>query len=110
LRKHIRFKDHLDMFPYDLILWVGLGAHPNIVLAYGHESYLRLPFISMELIENGRTLQSIGREGADWKNALRFGLQIARGLEHAGRTAGLVHRDLKPGNVLVTPERTAKTT
>lgn len=105
LRRHLLDDEVLRMFRDEALKWIGLGAHPNIVYAYGLEEFLRLPFLVMERVEGGRTLKEVERGPA---SALRYGVQVARGLDHAGKVCGLVHRDLKPANVLVTPEGVAK--
>jgi serine/threonine-protein kinase len=64
-------------------------------------------FIAMELIE-GRTLRAaIGGRPLALKEALRFGVEIAEGLS-AAHHARLVHRDLKPDNVMVNLEGRVK--
>lgn len=108
LRRHLLDDTVVAMFREEVLRWIGLGAHPNIVLAYGLEDFLRLPFVVMECVEGGRTLKDVVKADPGAAAALRYGVQIARGLAHAGRACGLVHRDLKPANVLVTPEGVAK--
>lgn len=84
--------------------------HPNIVrvLDYGQDGDVR--FIVQEYVE-GMTLKDMIKEkgGINWKLAVPLMIQIAAGLEHAHRN-GVIHRDLKPQNVLVTPDMVAKVT
>lgn len=78
-------------------------SHPNIVTVhdYGRDDDGTC-FIVMELVE-GRSLKELMKSGPiDPERALDLFVQITRGLRHAHR-AGLVHRDVKPGNVQVTP-------
>ena len=78
-------------------------SHPNIVTVhdYGQDEDGTC-FIVMELVE-GSSLKDLMRTGPlDPERALDLFCQIARGLRHAHR-AGLVHRDVKPGNVQLTP-------
>jgi len=78
-------------------------SHPNIVTVhdYGQDEDGTC-FIVMELVE-GSSLKDLMRTGPlDAERALDLFCQLARGLRHAHR-AGLVHRDVKPGNVQLTP-------
>lgn len=109
-REYLDSPEAREMFQAEALRWIGLGRHPNLVAAYGLEEYLRLPFIVMECVEGGRSLGDVIQSGSDWKLALAFGLQIAVGMDYVGRESGLVHRDLKPVNVMVTSKGTAKVT
>jgi len=110
LRRHIASAPLLEIFRNEILLWIGLGDHPNIVLAFGMEEYMRLPFVVMECVEGGSLQDALARGPLGWKAAAGYGWQIARGLEYAGQVCGLVHRDLKPANVLLTREGVAKVT
>ena len=110
LREHLVSGRLLEMFRQEILLWIQLGEHPNIVLAYGLEEFMRLPFVVMEWVDGGSLEDLVDRGGTDWKQAANFGWQIANGLDHAGRVCGLIHRDLKPANVLLTREGVAKVT
>ena len=85
-------------------------THPNIVSVYdvGHEG--NLYYIVMELVK-GKTLKDIiVEEGIlPWKWAVNLGIQIARGLEKAHRN-NIIHRDIKPHNIVITEDGTAKVT
>ena len=73
-------------------------AHPNIVHLYDLGKAEAGPFIIMELLR-GRTLSARLAEGPlPPREAVLVAAEIARGLAHAHRQ-GVVHRDLKPGNV-----------
>ena len=85
-------------------------AHPTIVRVFdageestrdrsGHE--VQVPFIVMEYVE-GRLLKDVVREGPmDPTEAVRITEGILTALEYSHR-AGVVHRDIKPGNVMIT--------
>ena len=83
--------------------------HPNIVQIFdwgiGDE-----PFFVMEYIE-GNTLTSIiaKRRTISLNDVLFIGAQVSSGL-HAAHSKGLVHRDIKPGNIMITPEGKVKVT
>ncbi|HTK69087.1 MAG TPA: protein kinase [Candidatus Eisenbacteria bacterium] len=82
--------------------------HPNIVAIYdvGKDAEGR-PYLVTELIE-GTTLRTrLADEPLPLRQAIDFGLQIARGLA-AAHDRGIVHRDLKPENLFVTKNRRVK--
>ncbi|MBK9967906.1 MAG: protein kinase [Holophagales bacterium] len=76
--------------------------HPNIVTVHDlGEDPVRGTWIAMELVEGETLRERMERGRLEVKEALRFALEIARGLA-AAHEAGIVHRDVKPGNVMVT--------
>lgn len=107
-REHLA--NSLELFLSEATNWISLGAHPHLVTAYGVELYRRLPVLVLEYVEDGRTLaQEIRRRGADWRHALRAGTGSARGFAHI-EAAGFFHGDIKPLNILLTPEDVPKVT
>ncbi len=80
---------------------VAMLSHPNIVSVYDVSSSDEADFIVMELIDGITLKQYMEKKGVlNWKETLHFAIQIAKALEHAhGR--GIVHRDIKPHNVMV---------
>ena len=85
-------------------------THPNIVSIYdvGHED--NLYFIVMELIQ-GKTLKQIITEDGvlPWKWSINIAIQIASALEIAHKN-NIVHRDIKPHNIIITEDGVAKVT
>src|SRR5438094_5974702 len=81
--------------------------HPNIAHIYGLEESGETRCIVMELVE-GETLQArITRGPIPIEEFLTIAKQIAEALE-AAHEKGVVHRDLKPGNVMLTSEGKVK--
>ena len=77
--------------------------HPNIASAYDFDTQDGIDLLVMELVP-GESGQDLLRSGAlPPRDALRLGAQLLRGLA-AAHAAGVIHRDLKPGNLRVTPE------
>lgn len=84
--------------------------HPNIVrvLDYGQDGDVR--YIIQEYVQGVNLKELIRRNhGLRWDLAVPLMIQIALGLEHAHKR-GIIHRDMKPQNVLVTPQMEAKVT
>ena len=80
---------------------VAMLSHPNIVQVYDVSSTNAANFIVMELIDGISLKQYMEKKGVlNWKETLHFAMQIAKGLEHA-HSRGIVHRDIKPHNVMV---------
>ncbi|MCC6464554.1 MAG: serine/threonine protein kinase, partial [Planctomycetes bacterium] len=82
--------------------------HPNVITGIDAGEVPGLCYFAMEYVE-GKTLQPLVRErGAmDERQALDIVLQVAKALEHAEKNS-LVHRDVKPDNIMVTRERQVK--
>ena len=85
-------------------------SHPNIVQVYDVSTSAHANFIVMELIEGITLKQYMASKGTlNWKETLHLTMQIAKALEHAhGR--GIVHRDIKPHNVMVLKNGSVKVT
>jgi len=84
--------------------------HPNIVVTHDAAADERtsVPFIAMELVSGGSLADRLEREGKPpWREAARLVVLLARALDYAHRE-GVVHRDVKPANVLLTPEGVPK--
>ena len=80
---------------------VAMLSHPNIVQVYDVSSSDSANYIVMELIDGISLKQYMEVKGVlNWKETLHFAMQIAKGLEHA-HSRGIVHRDIKPHNVMV---------
>ena len=89
---------------------VDLLSHPNIVRVYDVSLSDRQPCIVMEYI-NGITLKDyIQQQGKlRWKEAVHFTVQTLRALQHA-HDHGIVHRDVKPQNIMLLSDGTIKIT
>ncbi|MBR6505162.1 MAG: Stk1 family PASTA domain-containing Ser/Thr kinase [Clostridia bacterium] len=85
-------------------------THPNIVSVYDVGNEGDLHYIVMELIK-GKTLKEIiVEEGIlSWKWSLNIAIQIASALEAAHKN-GIIHRDIKPHNIIITEDGIAKVT
>ncbi len=89
---------------------VAMLSHPNIVSVFDVSSSIMADYIVMELIEGISLKQYMEKKGTlNWKETLHFAMQIAKALEHA-HSRGIVHRDIKPHNVMVLKNGSVKVT
>jgi serine/threonine-protein kinase len=88
----------------------GSISHSNIVNIYDVGSQDNINYIVMEYV-HGRTLKEVIIQNGrlDYNRALDTAIQIGKALECAHK-AGIIHRDIKPQNILVTDEGTVKVT
>lgn len=90
---------------------VAMLSHPNIMAVYDVSRGGDMDYIVMELLD-GITLKQYmaARKGnLDWRETLHFITQIMRGLSHA-HSRNLIHRDIKPQNIMVLRDGTVKVT
>jgi eukaryotic-like serine/threonine-protein kinase len=83
--------------------------HPGIVVVHdvGRDPATGTLFIALELLR-GQTLADLAAAGpVDWRTVLHLVAQVARALHHA-HCHGVVHRDVKPANVVVLPSGEVK--
>ena len=79
--------------------------HPHICVVHdvGHQD--GIDYLVMECVEGETLAKRLEKGPLPLDQALKFGAQIADGLDKAHRS-GVVHRDLKPGNIMLTPAGT----
>jgi serine/threonine protein kinase len=79
-------------------------SHPNIVLVYARGEVDGRPYIVMEHVEGVTLAEELAqRKRFPVDEAVDLAVQACAGLEHA-HTAGLVHRDIKPQNLILRPD------
>ena len=87
---------------------VAMLSNPNIVAVYDVSHSDAIEYIVMELVDGITLKQYLDKKGAiPWKEALHFSRQIARALAHA-HERGIIHRDIKPHNVMLLKDGTIK--
>lgn len=89
---------------------IAILSHPNIVKVYDVSFGQRFQYIVMEYVD-GITLKEYIEQQKDikWKEAVHFTVQILRALQHA-HDKGIVHRDIKPQNIMLLTDGTVKVT
>ncbi len=89
---------------------VAMLSHPNIMAVYDVSRGGDMDYIVMELLDGITLKQYMERRGKmDWRETLHFITQIMRGLSHA-HSRNLIHRDIKPQNIMVLRDGTVKVT
>jgi uncharacterized RDD family membrane protein YckC len=79
-------------------------SHPNVVPIYFIGEQAGRHFFAMELVEGYSLDEALTEhERIDWQRALEYMIDVSKALRQA-HERDLIHRDLKPGNLLVTPE------
>ncbi|MBQ2897567.1 MAG: Stk1 family PASTA domain-containing Ser/Thr kinase [Clostridia bacterium] len=102
-------EDFLKRFNIESQAAAGL-SHTNIVSVYDIGSENDIHYIVMEYVEGITLKEYLAENGAlSWEKAVDFATQIASALQHAHRK-GIVHRDIKPQNILVTKDNVLKVT
>lgn len=84
-------------------------SHPGIVVVHdvGRDPVTGVLYIALEHLR-GKTLAELAMAGPlDWREVCRLGAQIARALHHA-HEQGVIHRDMKPANVMLLPSGETK--
>ncbi len=89
---------------------IAVLSHPNIVKVYDVSYGDKLQYIVMEYVEGITLKEYIEQQGKiNWKESLYFVTQILRSLQHA-HDKGIVHRDIKPQNIILLSNGTIKVT
>jgi serine/threonine protein kinase len=102
-----RDEGRIEQFRQEALITANVN-HPNVIKLYSVGYDQGYFYIAMELVDGGNLEQRIRREGrVKEADALKIGLEVAEGLR-AAQQMGLIHRDVKPANILFTETGTAK--
>jgi serine/threonine protein kinase len=108
-----------EIFKQEAYSWMNLGKHPYIVRAYtvqrffAEMSYPSKLYIIMEYVtpdKKGRNTLAHYLGDLAYADILRIAIQFCCGMEYAYSKGIKVHRDIKPNNIMVTPDLTVKIT
>ena len=95
-------EERLARFEREAKLLASLN-HPNIAAIYGLEEDSGTRFLVLELVEGDTLAERLKRGAIPVEESLKLALQIAEALE-AAHEKGVIHRNLKPANIKVTPD------
>ncbi|MEN3941840.1 serine/threonine-protein kinase [Prosthecobacter sp. SYSU 5D2] len=106
-RQYSRDASRVEQFRQEALITANVN-HPNVIKLYSVGYDQGYFYIAMELVNGGSLEQRIRREGTiKEEEALRIGREVAEGLR-AAQQLGLIHRDVKPANILFTETGTSK--
>jgi tetratricopeptide (TPR) repeat protein len=101
-------EEAIRRFNAEVDLWMRLGSHPNIVRVLDQRTYMGKPHIIAEYVHGGALRALIGHLAL--REALDYAIQICWGMGYAVEQAAIMHRDLKPDNIMVTLDGQIKVT
>lgn len=108
--KFLSSQKAIDDFTNEAITWTKLDKHKNIVKAYYVKNIEGQPYIFLEYVTGGNLDNWLYTKQLDLPLALNFALQFCTGMDYTYQKMGLIHRDIKPGNILFTSDKTVKIT
>ena len=79
-------------------------SHPNILKVFDYGEHDNLPYLAMEYISGGTLKDTFTGKPIPWQRSAQILIPIARALE-AAHTQGVIHRDVKPSNILMAKDR-----
>lgn len=112
-------EEFLDQYNFETmkeaLTWLKLDKHPNIVRAHAFDFLENMPYIFIELVvpdDSGKhTLRDyIFKENIHFEQLLNWAIQFCNGMEHVFESNLGPHRDITPGNILITQDKTLKIT
>jgi coenzyme F420-reducing hydrogenase delta subunit-like protein len=97
--KYLWDENVIQRFMAEAETWTKLDRHTNIVFANFVERIEGKPLLFLEYIDSGDLDRLIGKLSIE--ESLDFAIQFCIGMEYAYQKLGVIHRDIKPGNVMV---------
>ncbi|MFC1833714.1 protein kinase [Thermodesulfobacteriota bacterium] len=110
LKQAVKNESSLKRFLREAELWVHLGLHPNIATCYYARVIQGLPRLFIEYVDGGSLDDWLDRGGGkDLGEMVDLMIQFCHGMIHA-ESRGMMHRDIKPPNCLITKDGMLKIT
>jgi tetratricopeptide (TPR) repeat protein len=98
----------VQRFFLEVDTWVRLKRHKNIVFALYAKQIGGKPFLFMEHVDGSNLQDWITNKRLNIPQALSFAIQICEGMTYAYDTMKIIHRDIKPKNILITKTNVTK--
>jgi serine/threonine protein kinase/Flp pilus assembly protein TadD len=108
--RYLWSEEAIGRFEREAIVWVGLGKHPNIVHAMLVHKVESQPYLWLEFVDGESLAELLNRKKLATSEAVNFGLQFCRGMRYAREAHNLIHRDVKPANILINRDNVLKIT
>jgi len=112
-RKYLASPQSQAFFEKEALTWIGLGKHPHIVSAYLVIRIEDYPFLVFDYIapdENGRNTLSHYLNNLTTPEILKYSIEFCYGMEYVYAKDFKAHGNIKPGNIMITPDRNVKIT
>ncbi|MCI0411328.1 serine/threonine-protein kinase [bacterium] len=100
----------IERFEREALNWVGLGQHPNIVHALLVQRIEAKPFIWLEFVDGESLAELLDNRRMSYDELIGLALQFCGGMRYAYEKHGVIHRDIKPGNIMIRKDGALKIT
>ncbi|MCI0604343.1 serine/threonine-protein kinase [bacterium] len=100
----------IQRFEREALNWVRLGKHPNLVHAMVVQQIEAKPYIWLEFVDGMSLAEHLSQKRMGVKEVLDVALQFCSGIRYAYENHGLLHRDVKPGNIMISHDGVVKIT
>jgi serine/threonine-protein kinase PknK len=88
-----------SQFMREVELWISLGTHPHIAHAIAYADWHGKPAVVADWYD--RSLADVNVSKWQAEQIIELAIKLADGLDHAAKTAGVVHQDVKPSDVML---------
>ena len=108
--KYLNSRKSRDDFTKEALTWIRLDKHKNIAKAYCVREIDDHLCALVECVGGGDLGDWLYTKKLDLPLILNLAIQFCNGMEYSYMKMGLIHRDIKPGNILITQDKTVKIT
>lgn len=108
--KYLNSQKSMDDFTKEALTWIRLDKHKNIAKAYCVRDIDNQICVLVEYVGGGDLGDWLYTKKLDLPLILNLAIQFCNGMEYSYMKMGLIHRDIKPGNILITQDKTVKIT